>query len=162
MDKISLGIDIATSISVIGAAISFMISQQKTRKQSQAQYAVSNLKVFLMYIHESGQKYDAIGNELRLNPTQENLDKNILQTIFFLEDMERELTSLIEIYLPIFSTQSEIPDTLKRMDTELNGLIEVARSGRENFAILSQNIEPFLHSLELSVALELKNIMQQK
>ncbi len=41
---ISLGLDIATSISIIGAAISFGISQAKSRKQKVNQYIFENEK----------------------------------------------------------------------------------------------------------------------
>lgn len=64
-DKIQIGIDIATSISVIGAAISFMLSQRSERKRQQARYAVDNLKDLLSYLRKASLDYDEIGNKLR-------------------------------------------------------------------------------------------------
>lgn len=159
MDAISLGFDIATSISIIGAAISFFISQKKARKQSQMQYAVSNLKDFLSFVSDSGRKFDQIGNMLRLEPNQENLDKNILHVIFLLEDIKRELKSQNEIYYPIFTASSQPPKSLIDCAVKLDELIEKAKRGRGVFMEVLENVEPFLGELERSVANEFRDML---
>ena len=157
---IQFGFDIATSISIIGAAISFLISQRKSREQSRSQYATTNLIRFLDMIRDFSAQYDSIGNELRTSPSQQALDKNILETIFFLEALKRELERQSQMYFPLFSIEGKTPAEISNCEKELDTLLEQARKGRESFANVSKEVEPMLKKIERSVIDELKKNMK--
>ncbi|MEM5947917.1 hypothetical protein WKV44_05110 [Spirochaetia bacterium 38H-sp] len=161
LDKISIGLDIATSLSIIGAAISFLLSHGKSRKQKLAMYAVSNLKDFLRFVEERIEEFYDIGKELRENPTQNMLDNNILKTIFLLEKTERVLRSQIEIYFPLFSPDKDMANAFKPFYERLKDLLKDARAGRAKFISVIENTEKFFYELEISVAKQLKNILQK-
>lgn len=160
IEKIQLGLDLATSASIIGAAISFLVSQKKSRDQSRAQYATSSLISFLDEIKEFGKQYDDIGNELRASPSQQALDKNIIDTIFFLESVKREVERQNKLYFPLFSMNGKASDDLSLREKELDDLIKEAKKGRESFAAVTAKVEPMLQAIEQSTAGELKKIMK--
>lgn len=159
-ENIQIGIDIATSISIIGAAISFLISQRKIRLQSRAQYALTNLMQFLDYIKKLGKEYDEIGNSLRISPSQENLQKNILQIIFFIEDLKREIHRQNNVYFPLFSTKNKASEGLIEHENQVDVILIKAKAGKENFIEVCENIEPLLNRIEDSIATELKEIIK--
>lgn len=164
IEKIQVGLDIATSVSILGAAISFLVSQKKARDQSRAQYSTSNLIRFLDEIKIFSKQYDDIGNQLRSSSYKEALDKaldkNILDTIFFLESVKREIERQNQMYFPLFSINDKTSDELSLREKELDGLIEKAKKGREAFVEVTAEVEPMLRAIERTVVGELKKIMK--
>jgi len=154
-NTIQLGFDIATSISIIGASISFLISQTKNKKQKQIQFSIDNLKNNLIYIANSKKEYDRLGNELReqvnnieKSKFNEILHEHKLKQIFFLEDLKRELESQINIYYPIFFPDKKIISLMEPMNSELDAMLEMIKKDDNNFLKVLEQIEPFLNKLE--------------
>lgn len=173
MDSIQLGLDLATSLSVGVAAITFIFQQRRNRHLSQQQYAVDNLKSFLDFLKGRGQDWDDLGNMLRrtaasrakeidATPELANtlLDEHFLEVILFVEGVQRELQSQIRTYFPVFFSNS-LPPRIRQFDDELTDVLELLRNpSRKERAPALERVEPILFGLTDAFAKELRKILR--
>jgi hypothetical protein len=168
-----VGLDVATSLAIIGSAISFWISSSKQRRQARAQYAVDNLKGLLVYLKQSAVDWGKLGAELRHTvsllaaegridePEKKKLfDDHILKVIFFVEEIQRELDFQLRIYFPVFSLERKGSESVmqrsKDFGNHLNDL--KSKNGEVKFLAL-EKIENAIHETQQSVADELSKLL---
>ena len=173
MNSIQVGVDIATSISIIFAAVSFLHSLRKSRKLSEVQYSVTNLQGFLTYMREATKEYDDIGNRFRKKMSgiseadlQEResihyVREHILDVVLFIEGIQRELEAQLEIYFPVFSPNNKAPESLFGHKKIFSGLLDGLRNSEvEDAAKNLTIIEPSMKDLEIDIARELEKILK--
>ena len=182
-DSIELGFDIATSLTIIGAALSFLYSQRKSRRLSQVQFAVTNLQAFLTYVRQAYRDLEEIDFNFRRQLSKQggtkerdpkDARKNIepywlekeMDTAIICEQVISELDAQLRVYFPIFWPEDKVPDVLVQHKAILEGLRKAfvesvtaeeditAKSGR----ILT--IKMGLANLEIVVARQLEGIMK--
>ena len=151
---VQFGFDIATSISIIGAVVSFLISQKKIKQQRKNQFSVSNLKDNLKYIANCKKEYNKLGNELREKVLKADsisranlLEEHKLKQIFFLEDLKRELDAQVKIYYPIFSQDENIIASIKLLNDELDQILILIKDDNGLIEAMEQ-IKPLLDEIE--------------
>ena len=185
MDSIELGFDIATSITIVGAAISFLLSQRKARRVSEAQFAITNLQGFLSHVRERSKEFDDHSNAYRQRVVQisdsanrqsdvekaaqlrASIEERGFEVMHFLQGIRFELDAQLKVYFPIFSPKNKAPESMVADKEKIDGILADMTSGehqREEMLDLvdriSKEIGPALHRLEMSVARELQDILR--
>lgn len=173
---IQLGFDIATSLSIIIAMISYIATQNKERKQSRARYAVDNLKGMLTYVKNASVKYYDMTKKLRrkgIELAQEQFSQkqlieleheyqaNNLEIIMLLEDIERELEAQKDIYFSVFFPGGIMPNNIVICINNICNLIEPMRSNNKKVILETMpKIELGIKEIEKAVAKELKTLIE--
>ena len=172
MNKIEIGFDIATSITIIGAALSFLYSQRKSRRLSEVQYAVTNLQGFLAYVRGAAKEFDDLGQALRVQMSKladmdemkekgkDMAQRHMFEVVLFLEGVESELDAQIDIYFPIFSPKGKAPKSLVHHKNTLNEIANSLRDLTTEGAGRLGEVDAALKDLEISVARELGSIVR--
>lgn len=173
MNSIQVGIDLATSISIIFAALSFLSSLRKSRKLSEVQYSVTNLQGYLTFMRKASKEYDNVANRFRkkISETSEAdiqekggefyVREHILDVILFTEGIQRELEAQLDIYYPIFSPDNKAPESLFGHKEIFNSLLDGLRNSEVEIAANKlEQIEPALKNLEITIAKELEKILK--
>ena len=173
---VQVGIDIATSLSIFIAMITYIISEKKSRRQNESQFAVGNLRSLLDQLNKSSNKYDQINQSLRRAtdalsevPPQDLeaakiklLNSHILEVIFFIEDTSHNLDAQQKIYIPVFLPvdvgKDLLTDKINRFQTILDGL---KSSDYSRAATALTLIEPVISETESLIVNTLSSLIKR-
>lgn len=153
-----VGLDLATSVSIITAAWAFIKNQKQENSRLRNQQTVDNLTGTLTFVIDKIEALQVIDHKMRSevsNQTSEEefgknanriLDKFWLDTIFLLESVQRKLKLHIEILYPVYKSE-DAPDSVKSLLLNVDELLNEVKNGdRSGLLNVQEKIEHMLHN----------------
>ena len=178
------GFDIATALSVCGAAWSFRRTAimegnrqaeeaKRQRHRTRAEFAVESLKGFLATSLQYRPDYYALGTEMwaRMHELGEGEeDRAESHRLFlahfekmklFLEGVRREIDDQIEIFFPVFATDHTAPESLIAWRAKLDEMLKALRTGDFNAKLdVMPKVTPLMNGVATLAAQELRKMLQ--